>query len=330
MCDENLGLALEYLLAERFNLNNSETAISDEDMAEMLEQRKDEMVALEAIYEDRFMERIPLKVWIVKLNLPYLDQLIQPSREKKTSQADLDNRETCRFFARGFCKFGRRCRMKHSKPEDKSAVTDLPVELAADNDFEHEVEIRFPTGNLYPREAPFLAFTSTSRMDKHICLNITKHMIAEAKNLAEVHEPSVFSVISLLDNDSFLDNVVTEPPDDFSSSGTNCSWINHHSSVPPGIEHFEHRVVKNKLDNDTETDEKLAKATDRMIRMSDKSAESKHEQSPESEKVELTRSSSRDQTYVKKVNPAEILKTNRKLIEDFKRKQVHRLGLFPN
>ena len=321
VCDEDVGMALEYLHAECFNLNNANTPVPKEDMADIVEQRNDEMVALKSIYEDRFIERIPQKLWIVKLDLPHLDKLTQPVRSTKTKTPliDSDNREVCRFFKKGFCKFGRRCRMKHSKPEGKAAVYDSVVEIDPNADSEHEVEIRFPTGNLYPKAAPFVAFTSTSRIEKHICLNITKHMMTEAKGLADVHEPSVFSVISMLDDDFFLDKVVTEAPSEFSST-SNRAWINDNSASSMGMRSYETMNMPSDMNDTVDNDAHLANAADRMIRMSDREADRKHEPSPE--KVKVKKSSNRDQAYNKKVNPAETLKTNKKLIEDFTRKQV--------
>lgn len=326
VCDGDLGLALEYLLAECFNLNNTDSSATEDDINDITEQRNEEMMALQAIYDDRFIERIPSKVWILKLNLPHLDELIQPVNDHKPKFVDDDDRQICRFYLRGFCKFGRRCRMKHAKPDESHRETetvDSVKEKTDASDFEHEVEVRFPSGNLYPREPPFIAFTSTSRIEKHICLNITKHMIAEAKSLAESQEPSIFTVISLLDDDSFLDNVVTEPPGEFSCPHSNRPWIHSSGQLATSVTMFHHKDVIHDTDdndNDKDTDHKLAKATESMVRMTERHADKR--ESSDREKIEIKRSSSRDDSYSKKINPAEILKTNKKLIDDFKRKQV--------
>lgn len=322
VCDGDLGLALEYLLAECFHLNNTNISATEDSLIEITDQKNDEMVALQAIYEDRFIERIPQKVWIVKLHLPHLDKLIQPVRDHKLSKTVSDDREICRFFVKGFCKFGRRCKMRHDSPATKVMEAERTVEQ--NTDLEHEVEIRFPSGNLYPREAPFIAFTSSSRLEKHVCLNITKHMVLEAKSLAENCEPSVFSMINLLEDDSFLEQVLNEPPHEFSCSPTHRPWLNSSPQKPSNVS-YSHQDMKPQTDNDTgsqTTDKESAKTADAMIRMTDRAADLKIRGSPELERVEIKRSSSREEAGLKKINPGEVLKTNKKLIEDFRKKQV--------
>lgn len=330
VCDGDLGLALEYLLAECFALNNTEdNGISPDEMEEIIELRNDEMLALQAIYDEKFCERVPNRVWILKISLPHLDKKLQPKNDRKKPVEIEGNREICRFYQKGFCRFGKRCRHKHSKPEDKNAAKSIGAVDKNMLETEYEVEIRFPTYNCYPREAPFLAFSSTSSLlDKHICLNITKHMMNEAKKIAESLEPSVFTVVSLLDDETFIDSVVNEAPHEFSCSVNNSLWL-------PQQTHFEYqdagqsdgyvRKVLSEGDSgdkiEDDSDVELAKATDSMIKMSGREGKAAGKRNAsEDRSIKVNKPTSKEE--VKKQNPAELLKTNRKLKEDFKRKKV--------
>lgn len=331
VCDGNVGLALEYLLAECFSLNNvCDTEITEDEMTQIHERRTDEMMALQAIYEEKFTERIPNHVWILKCSLPYLDKITQPKNDRKhqTTQTteNANEKGICRFYLKGFCKFGRRCYLKHSLPvQGKSAVTDIAIDGGV-VDLEYEVEIRFPSYNKYPIEVPFLAFTSTSSLlDKHVCLNITKHMMEEAKKLAESEEPSVFTVVSLLDDETFLDSVLNEPPDEFSCLTHNKAWMPQQTRQEhlSGIDTSNHsRSTLIEKEAGTDTDANLAKAVGSMMRMNEggHKQEGKERMAVEDKPIEVKRSMSRDE--VRRQNPAEILKTNKKVIEDFKRKKV--------
>ena len=305
---------MEYLLCECFHLStNTDTGTDHGEDTEILEQRRDEMTALEAIYEDRFIERVANKVWILKFSLPVLDKIIAPTRETKVVNMSQRGQEVCKFYSRGFCKFGRRCRQSHSLPkpdraEDKG-INENTSEL------NYEVEIRFPNGNKYPKEPPYIAFSSTSSFLPHqVCLNITKHMISEAKTLAESCEPSVFTVVSCLDDETFLESVVKEPPHEFSMCPHSKPWLKKTADKQNGA-----RIVfqtEAQLDN-----ENLAEQTEAMLRMSENESVIKTKSEEDDTRVPVKRQISRDMDVVK-TSPAELLKQNRKLVEDFKQKKV--------
>ncbi|WAR00710.1 DHX57-like protein [Mya arenaria] len=322
VCDGDLGMSLEYLLAECFSLNNS--AVPDaQDLAEVVDLRNEEMLVLQSIYEDKFVERIPGKVWVINLQVPYLDKALQPKREKKMVKKHNDNREICRFYLKGFCKFGRRCKMKHSMPIVANAEAKLDDNMEDCTDY--VVEIRFPDGNMYPKDALFVAFSSTSQfIEKHICLNITKHLIAEAKIRAENEEPSVFSVISVLDDEAFLESVVIEPPHEFSCPMSSRPWLNNHSQRDLSDVVFVNKdIAHGGTSKDSETDKELAEATNVMIKMTASDSKKNNEDNTDDKNgkpVEVKRSVSKE--AVKKMNPAETLKANKRLIEDFKRKKT--------
>ena len=313
---------MEYLLSECFHLvTKSDTNTDNSDDNVILEQRKDEMTALEAIYEERFIERVANKVWILKFSLPVLDKIIAPSRETKVVKSQR-GQEVCRFYSRGFCKFGRRCRQSHSIPKP---------DLGEDEDYQdsaselnHEVEIRFPNGNRYPNEPPYIAFSSTSSfLPHHVSLNITKHMISEAKSLAESSEPSVFTFVSCLDDETFLKTVVKEPPHEFSLCPHSKPWLRKTADIQNGAK-IVFQTESSDLTNQTGGRDNLAEQTEAMLRMSENESVIKsgaEGTAADEPRVSVKRQISRDMGVVK-ISPAELLKQNRRLIEDFKQKKV--------
>ncbi|KAL4238484.1 ATP-dependent RNA helicase [Mactra antiquata] len=349
VCDGDVGLSLEYLLAECFHLsNNDDEELSKDDKQEIAELRNDEIMALQAIYEDKIVERIPCKVWAFTMELPVLDELAKPQNDRKKEKKEIvDNRDVCRFYLRGFCKFGKRCRLKHSNPNAESTNDGSVPEKV-----EYTVEIRFPEYNRYPKEAPFIAFCSTSSfLEKHVCLNITKHLVNEAKKMSESHEPSVFAVISLLEDDSFIETCFNEPPHEFSHSLNSKHFVplsspqkfvsnnndrhyaesydrnndrtNDRYSGKGGNDYRTNdRYRSGKGGNDVVDEMKLAEATDTMIRISEKDAKYRDEKESSADvEDKVNKSSSKDK--VKKLSPAEILKINKRLIEDFRRKKTN-------
>ncbi len=53
----------------------------------------------------------------------------------------------------------------------------------------------------YPRHPPLVCFhTGLTKFPKPACLNITKRLMEEAKALARDEAPSVFALVSLLEN----------------------------------------------------------------------------------------------------------------------------------
>ena len=319
MCDGDIGVALEYLVSQCFHLRvPTSTDIEGDELSEIQEQRRDEMTALEAIYEDRFFERVVNKVWILKFSLPALDKIIRPVRETPESSKTQSNREMCRFFVKGFCKFGKRCRLSHSVPKF-DGLQESPV-IESSDDLNYEIEIRFPAGNRYPKEPPFIAFSTTSSfLPHHVCLNITKHMLTEAKSLAEASEPSVFTVVSCLDDETFLESVVKESPHEFSVFPNSKPWLRNESHKSIG----ENVVYRNNMDFNSEgaNSDDLSKQTETLLRMTENESAIRSDLKDNEKRVTVKRQISRDMDLVKS-SPAEILKQNRKLVDEFKQKQV--------
>ena len=280
------------------------------------------MTALEAIYEDRFIERVANKVWILKFSLPVLDKIIAPARETNAVKTSHKGQEVCRFYSRGFCKFGRRCRQSHSIPQPD--VAEDKEYQDSSSELNYEVEIRFPKGNRYPNEPPYIAFSSTSTfLPHHVCLNITKHMISEAKSLAESSEPSVFTFVSCLDDETFLKLVVKEPPHEFSLCPHSKPWLRKTADIQNGAK-IVFQTESSDLNNKSSGYDNIAQQTEAMLRMTENESVIRsgvEAGGGDEPRVSVKRQISRDMGTVK-VSPAELLKQNRRLIEDFKQKKV--------
>ena len=121
-CNGDVGVALEELLSDFLQIDPDNEDRESEDNSAEQEMRNDEKMALESIYADAFRERVPGRVWEIKLELSVMRQYLR--KEEKPSQrnkAATDEKNVCRFFLRGHCKFGKRCRQKHINP-DKQQV----------------------------------------------------------------------------------------------------------------------------------------------------------------------------------------------------------------
>ena len=200
---------------------------------EIKEQRADEIMALESIYGSGFTELISNRVWIIKLQLEHLSALLEKQscgakglslrRQNFTSQKkDTTGGKLCEFYQKGACRFGRNCKYKHVLFRDAhqpEAYYNQPEKEAESEEatYPFKVEIRFPEGNKYPLEPPFVAFsTMNGSLPEHSCLNISGRMIKEAKELAADGLPAVFTMISLLDDQDIIEELVKMPPQHYS------------------------------------------------------------------------------------------------------------------
>ena len=64
----------------------------DDEAAEWLEQREEEKMALESIYENTFQEKIATKVWELRLELPHLWRHLPGAKEAEQKQKQKANR----------------------------------------------------------------------------------------------------------------------------------------------------------------------------------------------------------------------------------------------
>ena len=136
----DVGEAMSWLLSQL--MAKEDPAVLDEsslDLEMMKEAKEDEKMALESIYADAFHEKIPGRVWEIKLKIPSLlkycqktDQQLKKERESKQKAQDMKN--VCQFFLRGHCKFGRKCFQKHIQPEKAQVVDDRHLRSEEDTE----------------------------------------------------------------------------------------------------------------------------------------------------------------------------------------------------
>ncbi|KAK3925802.1 Putative ATP-dependent RNA helicase DHX57 [Frankliniella fusca] len=206
----DLGASLELLIAHYFRLPLPPNTAKVENIPEdILEQRSDEKASLESIYEKSFEERLPERVWVAKLDLPYLLErcTVPPQLNKLNSSGNRNHnsrsgkrdksKELCNFIAAGKpCKFGEKCRFSHQLTTSKESNDTVESE-----DKQFTLEIRFPPGSKYPAEPPMLCISTPYQyFPPALCLRITSRLIAEAKDCAEQGFPSVYTLIDLLQN----------------------------------------------------------------------------------------------------------------------------------
>ncbi|XP_072265233.1 putative ATP-dependent RNA helicase DHX57 [Pyxicephalus adspersus] len=206
--DGNVGTSLEYLLQQCFSeiFGIQEKALqsaSDPKMEDILALRQEEAFVLHAICGEKFIERIPNKVWTVGLELDYLTAKLQKSRQKDNTKGlvNSDPRNICRFFAAGkTCKFGSKCRFKHEIP--KQTLKDTSHLCAnADSSYLYELEVRFPNDNKYPYEAPLVAIHSLNENIPMACrLHMAEYLYEKALRFAQTGEPSVYSLVTCLED----------------------------------------------------------------------------------------------------------------------------------
>lgn len=214
VCDGDVGAALEYLLTELQSSDQtlgSDQATDETVPDEIAELREEEKLALQSIFEHRFEERLANRVWVLHLELPELKELLN----LRAKPAKADKKPVCKFYQRGSCRFGDRCKMLHvSELESSRGMKEKADKLQgplADNLF--SLEIRFPAGNLYPKQTPLLAFSSaTDRLPPHGCVNISKYLMLSAQEYADMEQSAVFSLIGLLEDRDQLQALLDSPP----------------------------------------------------------------------------------------------------------------------
>ena len=111
--------------------------------------RNDEKMALESIYADAFTERVPGRVWEIRLELAVMKQYLR--QEEKPNPRDrkkaADEKNVCRFFLRGHCKFGKKCRQRHVNPDKLQVVVDDKHLRRPREENLAFLEVRFPPGS---------------------------------------------------------------------------------------------------------------------------------------------------------------------------------------
>jgi len=188
--------------------------VGDADDDEIYEERSEEITALEAIYGDKFTERITNRVWTISLDIPKLTELARDQtaglKQRENIQRRLMDASVCPFYLKGRCKFGGKCKYKHEMIY-KQADTGVSEDDSCD--FQYQLEIRFPHKNRYPLDVPFIAFQSTNTLlNPHVALNITARLTEEAKQQSQYQLPVVFTLVSLLESDEEVSDLFCMPP----------------------------------------------------------------------------------------------------------------------
>lgn len=355
LLDGDIGSSFEYLYCKCFDLptlTDVGNDVDDEDIEEeetdtkvtltkaeklqkngitweeIEEQRREEILALEAIYIEEFEIRIPDRLWVFRLELKNLmDMVMNSGKVKKESEEKSfgENSEICKFFKKGACHFGDRCRHKHVVEDTGSKIDS--VEKTDKANF--ELELRFGSDNIYPYESPIIGFSSIAPgFPCEICLNITECLLKEAQELASAQSPSSFSLIALLEDDLMLAQCIEKPPLAF-------SLPEPENSVIPGVRSLlrqENNAPKSarNLDEESFDDNYSEKQTEALVKMVE--AEGKFRQDVddsssvtdevEDKPVTVKRTNSREVEKDKQISQAEILKQNRRLKDDYQRKLV--------
>ena len=194
---------------------------------EALDLLADEKMALESIYPDTFVERIPNKKWEITLKIPCLQKYCPSSQHDNEnsipksnnssntlSAKKKQNKPICRYFLSGNCRFSDdKCRFRHEKLQEE------PMKKSKQEE-KFLLEIRFITSSrrpCYPSSAPFVCFSSENKQfPASYSLKITSRLMEEAKLMAEDDAPSIFSLVNLLENEEEVRRAIHGPDISFS------------------------------------------------------------------------------------------------------------------
>ncbi|XP_053316891.1 putative ATP-dependent RNA helicase DHX57 isoform X2 [Spea bombifrons] len=227
--DSDVGASLEYLLLQCFSetfgiQTKAPRAASEVSLEECLARREEEVFVLSSICGERFIERIPNRVWTVGLHMEYLTNRLQKPRQRDSAKASMNPipNNICRFFLKGEnCRFGSKCRFKHDAPK-QIVKDDSHLCANGDGNYLYELEIRFPKDNKYPYQAPLVAFYSVNETLPMGCrLHIAEYLYERALTIAQTGEPAVFSLVSCLEDEDELVKVLAN--------------THHRYSIPPPL-----------------------------------------------------------------------------------------------
>ncbi|XP_051033816.1 putative ATP-dependent RNA helicase DHX57 isoform X2 [Phodopus roborovskii] len=234
ICDGDLGAALEHLLDQCFSetfgeqMRLSEAAVHIS-LHECVEQRQEEALALRSICGEKFIERIQNRVWTIGLELEYLTNKFCKSKQKGSANNVQDTSpETCRFYLKGNCKFGSKCKFKHEVPPNQiigraeRIVDESHLNTDDETAFLYELEIRFSKDHKYPYQAPLVAFYSTNENLPQPCrLHISEFLYGKALMFAKTSEPAVYSLMTLLEEESEIVKLLTSTRHKYSDPPVN-------------------------------------------------------------------------------------------------------------
>uniref|UniRef100_A0A0C9QYM5 Putative ATP-dependent RNA helicase DHX57 n=1 Tax=Fopius arisanus TaxID=64838 RepID=A0A0C9QYM5_9HYME len=193
----DVGKALEILFEKYYKVDRLSKICDtqDYDVNDLLNAREDEKSALEAIYGESFAQKIKDQLWTITLKLDYLiDSSDEEVVLEKKPQAV--NKNVCRLFLTGKCRFGMKCRFLHQQPEP---IKESKKSFKQDSSF--TLEIRFPEDSKYPYEAPYFYLYKTDlSYPSELFLIICKKLYEDATLRAVTGEHCIFELISILEN----------------------------------------------------------------------------------------------------------------------------------
>ncbi|RZF46510.1 hypothetical protein LSTR_LSTR009292 [Laodelphax striatellus] len=198
----DFGAAFELLMSLYFQLPLPDPDAETCPLCEA--ERNQEMEAILSIYDEHFSVKINDRLWAIRLNLPYLAQhySAKPSAASasfadKPSSKSKKKKVPCKFFKEGTCRNGVMCKFSHDLPEKTQTKVD-----SDDREDWFVLEIRFPKGSKYPlEESPYVSLvpeSEYSRMPAGVRLCITQHLLATARQDAAAASPTVFNLVSML------------------------------------------------------------------------------------------------------------------------------------
>ncbi|KAL1138333.1 hypothetical protein AAG570_008397, partial [Ranatra chinensis] len=194
----DVGGAFEILMARYFDIPLPDP---DEVPPDILEEREQELDSIRSIYDNCCEEKIANQLWVVKLDLEYLMNFYSNKNKNMVCYSEMKKKcpkeaNICKYFFKGHCRFGDKCRFSHLPPVKE------PIKEDHDgNRNKFELEVRFPSGCKYPREPPLVSIISLSgEFPPDSCLRITKCLLNEAKACCLIEQPCLFTLIDLLLN----------------------------------------------------------------------------------------------------------------------------------
>uniref|UniRef100_A0A8C4QJA6 Putative ATP-dependent RNA helicase DHX57 n=1 Tax=Eptatretus burgeri TaxID=7764 RepID=A0A8C4QJA6_EPTBU len=228
-CHGDIGASLEFLLAACFEQRfqeKHEPVLPKEVLLtwNSVEAWQEEVTALSSIFGKHFEERIPGRVWILRLELPQLTKKFQGKSDLVVQKTEpLKSRPLCKYFLKGCCRYGTVCNSRHESPTGGHQKTETKTETL------YHLEVRIPKNSFYPWQAPLVAFASENPcLPPSVCLHLSDRLYSEALILARAGVPAVFTLANLLDDEDILTKALALPPHPFSLSRT---LKQHHSDL---------------------------------------------------------------------------------------------------
>ncbi|XP_063158048.1 putative ATP-dependent RNA helicase DHX57 isoform X1 [Candoia aspera] len=210
--NSNIGASLEHLLLQYFTENFgkrmqlTEAAVQS-DIKDCLEQRQEEALALHSICGGKFVERIQNRVWTIALEMAYLTDIFSKRKQGNSITSNILNSDSlgiCKYYLRGDCTFGSRCKFKHETPQNERSLPhireDAHLRLNAPV---YELEVRFPEDNKYPYQPPLVAFYSTNENLPLSCrLHLAEFLYEKALISSESNKPVVYDFVTCLEDEA--------------------------------------------------------------------------------------------------------------------------------